>query len=138
VISEPAGETSAARGVATSAPNQSAGIAGEDLACAELHRRGYAILARRYRTRYGEIDIVSERAGVVVFVEVKARRTNRRGLAAESIPLWKRRRIGSMALDYLAWSGRSHARCRFDVVAIDGLGTSGQTLKVIEGAFDWK
>jgi putative endonuclease len=118
--------------------NQSAGITGEDLACAELQRRGYAILARRYRTRYGEIDIVSERGGTVVFVEVKARRSNRRGLAAESIPFWKRRRIGAMALDYLAWSARPHARCRFDVVAIDGLGTNAQTLRVIEGAFDWK
>jgi putative endonuclease len=82
--------------------------------------------------------MVAERERVVVFVEVKARRSNRRGLAAESIPLWKRRRIGAMALDYLAWSGRPHARCRFDVVAIDGLGTSSQTIRVIEGAFDWK
>ena len=111
------------------------GKLGEDLACAELARRGYAILARRYRTRYGEIDIVSERAGTVVFVEVKARRTDRRGLAAESIPCWKRRRIGAMALDYLAHSGRMTHRCRFDVVAIDGIGTTHQTLRIIEDAF---
>ncbi|MCC7042682.1 MAG: YraN family protein [Acidobacteria bacterium] len=116
---------------------QSAGKRGEELACAELQRRGYAISARRYRSRYGEIDIVAERHGTIVFVEVKARSSARRGMAAESIPLWKRRRIGAMALDYLAWTGRTDARCRFDVVAIDGLGTRDETLRVIEDAFQW-
>jgi putative endonuclease len=116
---------------------QAAGKRGEDLACAELQRRGYAISARRYRSRYGEIDIVAERRGTIVFVEVKARRTARRGLAIESIPFWKRRRIGAMALDYLAWTGQTNARCRFDVVAIDGLGTETETLRVIEDAFQW-
>jgi putative endonuclease len=116
---------------------QSAGKHGEDLACVELQRRGYAISARRYRSRYGEIDIVAERNGTIVFVEVKARRTGRRGMAAESIPFWKRRRIGAMALDYLAWTGRTNARCRFDVIAIDGLGTKDETLRVIEDAFQW-
>jgi putative endonuclease len=108
---------------------------GEDLACAELSRRGYAILARRYRTRFGEIDVVAEQRGVVVFVEVKARRTSRFGAAADSIPFWKRRRIAAMALDYLAWTGRLDVRCRFDVVAIDGIGTGRMTVRVIEGAF---
>lgn len=119
---------------------QAAGKRGEALACAELRRRGYAISATRYRSRFGEIDIVAERDGTVVFVEVKARRSGRRGLAAESVPFWKRRRIGAMALDYLAWTGRPHARCRFDVVAIDGLQTPGERIRVIEDAFqpgDW-
>jgi putative endonuclease len=115
---------------------QSLGKLGEDLACLELQQRGYAILARRYRSRFGEIDIVCEDAGVVVFVEVKARATPRRGTAAESVPLWKRRRIGAMALDYLAWTGRLNQRCRFDVVAIDGAGTKSQSIRVIEMAFE--
>lgn len=114
---------------------QSLGILGEDLACAELLRRGYAILARRYRTRFGEIDIITERDQVVVFVEVKARRSRRFGTAAEAIPIWKRRRIAAMALDYLAWTGRLTRRCRFDVVAIDGVGTPAMTVRVIEDAF---
>jgi putative endonuclease len=115
---------------------QRAGQRGEELACAELTRRGYAILARRYRTRFGEIDIVSERAGTLVFVEVKARRSRRFGSASESIPFWKRRRIAAMALDYQAWSGRLMDRCRFDVVAIDGFGTDRMSVRVIENAFD--
>ena len=56
-------------------PRQSLGKLGEDLACAELERRGYAILARRYRTRFGEIDIVARDGETIVFVEVKARLT---------------------------------------------------------------
>jgi hypothetical protein len=40
-----------------------------------------------------------------------------------------------MALDYLAWTGRVDQRCRFDVVAIDGLGTAGQTIRIVTDAF---
>ena len=114
---------------------QSLGKQGESLACAELERRGYAILATRHRTRFGEIDIVADDAGTLVFVEVKARRTNKYGSAAESISAWKQRRIAAMALDYLAWTGRLDDPCRFDVVAIDRIGTKRMTVKVIEDAF---
>jgi putative endonuclease len=114
---------------------QEIGKLGEDLAVRELERRGYAILARRYRTRFGEIDIVADDHGAVVFVEVKARRTGRYGRAAEAIPGWKQRRIAAMALDYLAWAGRLHDACRFDVVAIDGMGTSQVDIRIIPDAF---
>src|SRR5215467_752624 len=82
------------RGAKSMESTSDLGKLGESVACQELERRGYAILATRYRTRFGEIDIVAEEAGVLVFVEVKARRTARLGSAAESIPAWKRRRIG--------------------------------------------
>ncbi|HUL74008.1 MAG TPA: YraN family protein [Vicinamibacterales bacterium] len=116
---------------------QRLGNTGEELACCELERRGYAILARRYRTRFGEIDIVADDRGVIVFAEVKARRSKRYGSAAESIPMWKRRRIGAMALDYLAWTGNLEQACRFDVVAIDGIDTDGMTIQVIQDAFQF-
>lgn len=114
---------------------QLTGQRGEELAVEALERRGHRILARRYRTRFGEIDIVSEASGMVVFTEVKARRSNRFGTAAEQIPVWKQRRIAAMALDYLAYSGRLNDDCRFDVVAIDGAGTAGEHVDVIESAF---
>ncbi len=114
---------------------QFTGQHGEDVACEALLRRGHTILARRYRTRFGEIDVVSEVAGTIVFTEVKARRTNRFGSAAEQIPVWKQRRIAAMALDYLAFAGRLNDNCRFDVVAIDGAGTSHERVNVIESAF---
>jgi len=111
------------------------GKLGEVVARRELERRGYAVLATRYRSRYGEIDIVCDHDGVVVFVEVKARKSSRFGDAAETIPSRKRRRIAAMALDYLAWTNRLEHPCRFDVVAIDGLGTGRVTVRVIENAF---
>ena len=118
---------------------QSLGKLGEDLACMALRARDHAILATRHRTRFGEIDIVSEDHGVVVFVEVKARRSAARGEAADALTPRKQRRIAAMALDYLAWTGRLDGPCRFDVVAIDHVGTPRQTLRVIEDAWhvDW-
>ena len=113
------------------------GSLGEDLACEALERRGLTILARRHRTRYGEIDIIARDGATTVFVEVKARRGSSFGEAIESIPPWKRRRIGAMALDYLAWTGRLEQPCRFDVVAIDGIGGANPTVQVIESAFDF-
>jgi len=114
---------------------QESGKTGEDLAVAEIERLGYAVLERRYRTRFGEIDIVADDAGVTVFIEVRARRTMQYGSAAESITPRKRRRIAAMALDYLAWTGKLNTRCRFDVVAIDGLDSSRQTLRLYRDAF---
>ena len=112
-----------------------AGKRGEDLACAELRRLGYAILARRYRSRFGEIDLIGEHDNAVVFIEVKARKSGRRGTAAESITWRKRRKIAAMALDYLSYTHKLERRCRFDVVAIDGYGTARMTLRVIRDAF---
>ena len=99
---------------------QTRGKTGEDRAAAELERRGYAILARRYRTRHGEIDIVAQDADTLVFIEVKVRLTGECGSAAEAVTRAKQRRLGSMAADYLARHDLSAVACRFDVVAIDG------------------
>jgi putative endonuclease len=103
-------------------PRQRLGKSGEDLACAELERRGYAILARRYRTRYGEIDIVARDAGVIVFAEVKARVTDRFGRPAEAVTRQKQRRIARMAVDFLARHRLQDGPCRFDVVTVEWSG----------------
>jgi putative endonuclease len=115
--------------------NQTAGKQGEELAVDALRAMGYAIVARRHRTRYGEIDIIAKDQDTLVFVEVKARRTDRFGSAAESVSAWKQRRIAAMALDYLNRTHRPDAPCRFDVVAIDGLGTNSATVNVLKDAF---
>ena len=101
---------------------QQLGRLGEDLAVAELERRGYAVLARRYRTQHGEIDIVASDTGTIVFVEVKARETSEFGTAAEAVTRRKQRRLAAMAVDYLARNRLIGRPCRFDVVAIDGIG----------------
>lgn len=112
------------------------GKSGEDLACRELQRLGYAILARRYRTRYGEIDIVARDGPTLVFVEVKARTSDRFGAPAEAVTLDKQARLTAMARDYLARRGAAGAPCRFDVVAIR-FGRAGRLdVEVFRSAFD--
>src|SRR4051812_4798978 len=76
---------------------QSLGKLGEDLACAELSRRGYAILARRYRTRFGEIDIIARDGATVVFIEVKTRDGDRFGAGAETVTGREQRRDANTA-----------------------------------------
>jgi putative endonuclease len=98
---------------------QSLGKWGEDRAVRELEWRGYAILARRYRTRHGEIDIVADDRGTIVFVEVKVRESPECGTAADAVTFHKQRRLTSMAVDYLARNHVTNGPCRFDVVAID-------------------
>jgi putative endonuclease len=117
-------------------PRQNLGKLGEDLACVELARRGYAVLARRYRTRFGEIDIIARDSDdVTVFVEVKTRTGDEFGGGAEAVTAWKQRRITQMAVDYLS-RHRLHDRpCRFDVVIVDLAGDSAR-VEVYAHAFD--
>ena len=98
---------------------QSLGKVGEDLACAELERLGYAVLARRYRSRFGEIDIVAEQGRVIVFLEVKARATDEFGGAAAAVTRGKQHRIAQMAVDFLARHRLQDRPCRFDVVTVE-------------------
>ena len=113
---------------------QSLGKMGEDLACRELGRRGYDVLARRYRTRHGEIDIIARDRQTIVFVEVKARRDDRFGGAAAAVTAFKQRRVAQMATDFLARRGWLDAECRFDVVTIDFKGDTPR-IEVITHAF---
>jgi putative endonuclease len=112
------------------------GKAGEDFACRELERRGYEILARRFRTRYGEIDIVAREGEALVFVEVKARRSTRFGEPSEAVHWRKQQTIARIAAEYVLRHGIGHGSCRFDVVSVvfgDGL---RPRLEVLRGAFD--
>ena len=111
------------------------GKSGEDRAVEELERRGYAILARRYRTKHGEIDIVARDGDTTVFVEVKARASAEFGTAAEAVTRRKQLQLASMARDYLARANCADVPCRFDVVAIDGVGESA-VITLYRHAFD--
>jgi putative endonuclease len=110
------------------------GKTGEDLACAELERRGYAIVARRYRRRSGELDIIARDGRTLVFVEVKARRGRTFGEAAEAVTGYKQRRIAKVALDFVSRHHLHDCPCRFDVVSIhvDGDRT---VIEVFQNAF---
>ena len=108
---------------------------GENLACAELHRRGYAILATRYRTRYGEIDIIALHEGFTVFVEVKTRKADDFGGGAEAVTPQKQRRIAQMAIDFVARQQLHDTPCRFDVVTVD-ISDGPPRVEVYPHAFD--
>ena len=112
------------------------GKSGEDLACRELRRLGYEILARRYRTRVGELDIVARDGPTIVFVEVKTRRTAAFGVPGEAVGPHKQHKIWLMATDYLlrhGWYGRP---CRFDVVAISVDARGRRRIELFRSAFD--
>ena len=94
------------------------GKTGEDLACRELERRGYAIIARRYRCRGGELDIIARDGPTLVFVEVKARDGRAFGDAAEAVTWRKQRRIVRLASEYVMRNRFNDSPCRFDVVSI--------------------
>ena len=115
---------------------QELGETGENLAAAALSARGYAILERRYRTRHGEIDIIAEHEGTLVFVEVRARATAEFGRAAETVTDAKKRKVTAMAVDYLARHHIANRPCRFDVVAIDQAMGSKPEITVYPAAFD--
>jgi len=114
---------------------QSLGKRGEDLACAELEKRGYVILDRRFRTRCGELDIVARDGTVLVFIEVKARSGSNFGTPFESVTWKKRQRLSQMAASYLFARRLVSVACRFDVVSVlEQEGT--HTIELIRGAFD--
>jgi putative endonuclease len=112
------------------------GKTGEDLACDELRRRGYAILDRRYRTRSGELDIVARDGGVLVFVEVKTRASSRYGAPSDALTPAKCRQVAAMAADYLVRRRPRAHGCRFDVVAVTFDDTGRPAIEVIPNAFE--
>jgi putative endonuclease len=111
------------------------GKTGEDLACAELEKRGYEIIARRYRQRSGEIDIIARDGETTVFVEVKAKENREFGHAAEAVTLHKQRQIVRLATEYVARHHLANRPCRFDVVAIQ-FDAGRPEIVVFENAFD--
>ena len=110
------------------------GKTGEDLACRELERLGYAILDRRVRFRSGEIDIVARDGQTLVFVEVKARETGAFGGGGEAVTMYKRRRIMQLAIEYVARRRLGDCGVRFDVVSVQ-LDSEPPSIEVYKGAF---
>lgn len=101
-----------------------------------LRGRGLRTVARNYHSRFGEIDLVMLDAPVLVFVEVRYRRSDRHGSGAETVTRTKQARLVSAARQFLrnhpAHAGRA---CRFDVVSIGG-GAADTELDWIRAAFD--
>lgn len=114
---------------------QALGLEGETRACLAVEARGYRVMARRYRTRHGEIDIVARHDGAIVFVEVKTRRGSVFGDPAAAVTWQKQRRLVAMAVDYLARHQLEGAMVRFDVVCVEFGRNHPPVITVIRDAF---
>ncbi len=111
------------------------GKQGEELAAAYLVAAGFRIVERNYRCRFGEIDIVAEEGGTLVFVEVKSRRTAAYGGPLVAVDARKQGKISRISLHYLTEKNLRHRPARFDVVAVMLL-PSGQRIELIRDAFE--
>jgi putative endonuclease len=97
---------------------QALGKDGEDRAVVLLRKRGYRIVEQNFRCAIGEIDLIAEQAGTVVFIEVKARAATEFGAPFEAISPHKQRRLARLATWYLARRRWLDRPCRFDAVAV--------------------
>ena len=116
-------------------PPGAVGAEAEAVAAARLERGGVRILARNYRCRFGEIDIIGLEGPLLIFVEVRYRRRPGRLSALESVDRHKCRRVLTASQYYLNRHKQYQAlQCRYDVVAIAGA-LSAPTLEWIKNAF---
>nr|WP_321466864.1 YraN family protein [uncultured Desulfobulbus sp.] len=122
----------------STASSQGTGQWGEAQATEHLKRCGYTILTTNYRKRFGEIDIIAQKEGVLVFVEVKCRRHNHFGSPFEAVDLRKQQRICRVAMEYMQVHHGGECSARFDVIAVrPGPGTDTAQIEHIENAFDF-
>jgi len=112
------------------------GAPGEAMACRHLEGKGYVILARNFRCRSGEVDVVARHGVATVFVEVKERHGSSHGAGCESVTFGKRRRIVRAARLYAAAHGLDEAPLRFDVVSIDWTDAGRPQIRHDQGAFN--
>jgi len=94
------------------------GKSGEDIAVQFLKRRGYRILERNFRTKFGEIDIIARDRKTTVFIEVKLRESISSGYPSESVVKAKMYHLQNTALSYLKIHNLSDTPYRFEVVSI--------------------
>lgn len=116
-------------------PHLRRGAAAEQLACQHLLGHGLTVLQRNYRSPYGEIDLVMQAPGTLVFVEVRYRRAVQFGTPAETVDARKQARLRATAEYFL----QRHApgckmACRFDIVAVSGEGADVR-LEWLQDAF---
>jgi putative endonuclease len=111
------------------------GKAAEDAAAEFLKAKGYKILQRNYKNKFGEIDIIAQQKDVICFVEVKARHSLALGVPQEAVTAGKQRQISRVAVNYLKFNHLLERPARFDVLAL--LYTNNQPqISLITDAFE--
>jgi putative endonuclease len=117
-------------------PRHRFGQTGEEKAEQFLRNKGYRILERNLRSSLGELDLVAEDAGVLVFVEVKARTTEAFGGALLAVDRRKQTKLTRLAAQFLAQRHWTERPCRFDVVLVQGEPSAGLRIEHLENAFE--
>lgn len=117
---------------------QESGQSAENLACKHLEQQGFSLVARNWRCKLGELDLIMLDGKTLVFVEVRYRKHLAWGGALESVDMRKRGKLILAAQHFLQSETRwSKAACRFDVVAIEPTATGGTPrLNWLKNAFD--
>ncbi|MEG1181050.1 MAG: YraN family protein [Oscillospiraceae bacterium] len=110
------------------------GAMGEQQAASNLEDCGYKIIARNYSCRFGEIDIIAQKGGYLVFCEVKTRGTNPLVAARESVDVRKQKRLKLAAQDYLA-NNQTDLQPRFDYIEVTAFSGKFSVVNHIENAF---
>jgi putative endonuclease len=110
------------------------GSRGEDAAADGYRRRGYRIVARNWRCRLGELDLVVERGGVLVFCEVKSRHQSVFGGGFEAVTWRKQAKLRAVAEAFLQATGSRPQAIRFDVASVAVRGARS-TIELFEDAF---
>ena len=111
------------------------GRAGEDAAARVYLDRGYHVVARNWRCRVGELDLIVQRGDTIVVCEVKARRGMRFGGGYEAVDRRKQQKLRAVTEVYLQRSGSAAERVRFDVASV-AVGTTGSArVELFEDAF---
>jgi putative endonuclease len=114
---------------------QQFGKAHEAMAAGYLKQQGYEILETNYRTRLGEIDIIAKDRQTLVFIEVKARSSNRFGSPKWAVTPKKQMKISMVALEYLKRTHQIRAKARFDVISIQAVAGNPQ-IELVKNAFE--
>jgi putative endonuclease len=97
---------------------QALGRLGEDEAARLYRRAGFTIVERNYRCKLGEMDVVARRGNLLVFCEVKARRTDYFGIPAEAVNHAKQARLRRLAAEWMRERRPGRVEVRFDVVSV--------------------
>ena len=114
---------------------QQFGKESESIAARYLKKNGYKILEQNYRNKLGEIDIIAKDKKTLVFIEVKARKSDLFGNPKWAITPKKQRKISMVALYYLKATKQINTKARFDVVSISSAQAKPR-VEIIKNAFE--
>jgi putative endonuclease len=111
------------------------GRQGEEIASRYLRDQGYLILERNFRCSFGEMDIVARQGDVLVFVEVRSRRSDGFGEPLDSVGPLKQRKLSRIALCYIQKHRLQNRQARFDVLGVK-IRADGHAIELVQDAFD--